>query len=425
MGLNFPAARRHEWQQLNECWQRAYAGQRQLVFVNGEPGVGKSSLVNAWQEQVSASTNVLCVRGHCLQHSGAEGDYFYLPILDVLGQLCRVPAAERVMALLARYAPNWLQQLSWLRGDTEPVLETSANPSLLELVTFIEALSKETPLVLMLEDLHWSDSATLDLLAFLARRDEPAQLAIVCTLQSCSENSGSTLHRFRQELLLHDCCQEITLNFYSPSNLADYLSQRCPGVEFEQDFCAALHSLTEGHPQFLDHIVDSLLAKNRRPAQNSAWEVSTLTHGIRLDLPITLQHALSDQREQLSALERRVLEAASVFELSFSAMELANLLDRQEFEIEEICENLVAHGLWLQRLDGRTEAGGYAQSYCFRRALYRRYIFAGLQPARKQRLQKHLVQDSNSTADYDVGIASILHNHVNPPVERLAHSTLG
>lgn len=422
-----PAARTHEWQQLNDYWQRACAGERQLVFIDGEPGVGKSALLTAWQEHLTDTENVLCVRGHCQQHFANDCEYRYLPILDVLGQLCRGPEQQRVIDLLERYAPNWLQQLPWLHQHTQPAAATGTEPSLLELVAFIEALSHETALLLVLEDVHWSDAATLDLLAFLAHRAEPAQLAIICTLSCCAENAATTLPRIRQELLLHGCCQEITLNFYTPSDLTGYLSQRCPELEFGQDFCTALYRLTEGHPQFVDYVVDTLLAEKILQRQDLVWDASMLTQALEAALPLALKHTLRSQQELLSARERRVLEAASVFEHTFLVSELATLMDQQELEIEEICENLVARSFWLHRLERDEHSrADYAQLYSFKRVLYRRYVFAGIQAARRQRLQNRLDNGRDSkTSACDLGVAGGWQYQLNLPATRLAYAAPG
>ena len=92
--------------------ERAWRGERQIAFITGEAGIGKTTLVNALVEHVVSLPRVHIVRGQCLQHYGhAEA---YLPVLDGLSQCCRGPDGTRVIDLLRQYAPAWLPQLGTL-----------------------------------------------------------------------------------------------------------------------------------------------------------------------------------------------------------------------------------------------------------------------------------------------------------------------
>ncbi|MCI0354571.1 MAG: AAA family ATPase, partial [Acidobacteria bacterium] len=163
--------------QLHHYLARAYQGDRQVVFVTGEAGIGKTALVEAWLTQVRAAPHLWVAHGQCVEHYGVGEAY--LPMLEALGRLCRTPARARVLPLLRHRAPLWLVQLPWLlsaaeRDELQRVLwGTTRERMLREMAEALEALTAEQPLVLVFEDLHWSDYATLDLLAVLARRQEP------------------------------------------------------------------------------------------------------------------------------------------------------------------------------------------------------------------------------------------------------------
>ena len=124
-------------------------------------------------------------RGQCVEHYGPSEAY--LPVLEALGQLCRQPGGTQVMPLLSRYAPTWLVQMPGLMSDTElEAVQRRAHGAtrermLRELAEAVEALTATTPLVLVLEDLQWSDYSTLDLLAVLAQRRGPARLMLLGT----------------------------------------------------------------------------------------------------------------------------------------------------------------------------------------------------------------------------------------------------
>src|SRR5262249_34594035 len=141
-------------------------------------------LVDAWLERVEPE-ELWSARGQCIDHYGAGEAY--LPVLEALGRLCRQPGPARLIELLRQYAPTWLVQLPWPLSPAErdalqrEVWGTTRERMLREMAEALEVFTAETPLVLILEDLHWSDTATLDLLASLARRREAARLLLIGT----------------------------------------------------------------------------------------------------------------------------------------------------------------------------------------------------------------------------------------------------
>ena len=118
-------------------------------------------------------------RGQCIDHYAREADP---PVLEALGRMCRESEGEHLVDLLAQHAPTWLVQMPALL--TTPDLEAlqrrtqgaTRERMLRELAEALEVITAERPLVLWLEDLHWSDVSTLDLLAFVGAttRTSPA-----------------------------------------------------------------------------------------------------------------------------------------------------------------------------------------------------------------------------------------------------------
>ena len=151
--------RRHEIAQLHQWYARAVGGERQFVVLSGELGIGKTTVVDLFLASLAPGARV--GRGQCVEHYG-EGEP-YLPLLEALGRLGHGPGGDRVVAVLQRYAPLWLVQLSGLVPESElervqrRVKGATAVRMLRELAEALEVLTTETPLVLVLEDLHWSD----------------------------------------------------------------------------------------------------------------------------------------------------------------------------------------------------------------------------------------------------------------------------
>jgi hypothetical protein len=181
-------ARAEELARLARAFDTARAGRRQIVFLTGEPGIGKTTLTEAFVTAVGGvSTDVCVARGQCLDQRGAGEAY--LPVLDALARLGRGPEAERIAAVLERHAPTWLLQLPSLASPDQIAtaerrsVGASRERMLREMVEALEVLAQEKTLILVLEDLHWSDPSTLDLIVWIAQRPEPTRLFVLGTLR--------------------------------------------------------------------------------------------------------------------------------------------------------------------------------------------------------------------------------------------------
>jgi len=230
------AGREAEIARLHAALDRATNGQRQLVFVTGEPGIGKTALVEAFLSRISGDRAIRIARGQCVEQYGAGEAY--LPVLEALGRLGRA-SGDRVVHVLRQFAPTWLMQLPSLLmdEDLEAVQRRAQGATrdrmLRELLDAFDALSADELLVLVLEDLHWSDSSTIDLLAGLARRREAARLLVLGTYRSA--DVAATLHPLgsvKQELSIHGQCEEMPLEFLSVPAVREFLSVRFPRHRF-------------------------------------------------------------------------------------------------------------------------------------------------------------------------------------------------
>jgi DNA-binding winged helix-turn-helix (wHTH) protein len=112
--------REGELARLHQRLERSLPGERQIVFVTGEPGIGKTALVEEFlrQEQVTNGESLWIGRGQCIKHYGAGEAY--LPLLDALGRLCRAPGGDRLLELLDKHAPAWLVQMPGLLNNSTP-----------------------------------------------------------------------------------------------------------------------------------------------------------------------------------------------------------------------------------------------------------------------------------------------------------------
>ena len=264
--------------ELDVRLERVRRGERQLVFLTGEAGIGKTTVLEAFMARVAAEPDVMIAHGACLEHYG--GAEAYLPVLEALGRLLREPGSDRTIRLLERYAPTWVVQLPWVeRGDGRETLRrdllgVTKERMLREMAEALEVLTAETPLVLVLEDLHWSDNSTLDLLRMLGRRAEPARLLVLGSYRPVDVIiAGHPLRAVTQELRVRRQGEELALAFLREADVATYLARRFGEHAFLPELAATVHRRTDGNPLFM--VGGGRRARHPRRALRGAGRVAT------------------------------------------------------------------------------------------------------------------------------------------------------
>jgi DNA-binding winged helix-turn-helix (wHTH) protein len=173
--------------ELENHFQTAVHGQRQLIFVSGEAGIGKTSLLQAFARKIGSNPGVHVAVGQCAEGFGGKEPYY--PILEAVGRLIRGPARTLVANALAQAAPTWMVQFPALmrtgdQGDLQRnILGATRERMVREFCEALEMMAQEVVLVLIFEDLHWIDNPSLDVLSTIARRSERARLVLVGTLR--------------------------------------------------------------------------------------------------------------------------------------------------------------------------------------------------------------------------------------------------
>ena len=249
---------------VQQWWTTVLQGQRQIGFIAGEAGIGKTALVETFVTQVAAADDVWIGHGQCMDRYGMGEAY--LPVLEALGRLCRGADGVEFRAFLQQHAPSWLVHLPALLapGDRERLESTARGVTparmLRELADAIEVLSAVRPLVLVLEDLHWSDRATLEWLAYVARRRDPARVLILGTYRPVDVIvQAHPLRPLLAEFRQHAQCAELVLDYLSEPAVATYLTQRFASIALPAGLPQHLHQRTSGNPLFLIALVDELV----------------------------------------------------------------------------------------------------------------------------------------------------------------------
>ena len=384
---------------LHQWFRGACHGQRHVVFVTGEAGIGKTTLVDAFLAQIAPQQPLGMGRGQCIDHYGAGEAY--LPLLEAFGQMGQAAHGTHVIEVLRQHAPSWLLQLPALWPTHElPMLQQRAlgatrERMLRELAEAVEILAQERPLVLVLEDLHWSDASTLDWLAYVARRRAPARLLVLGTYRPIDAVVRQhPIRAMTQELRVHGQCEELLLPYLSEAGVAAYLAQRFGEAVFSPALVRALHQRTNGNPMFLVTVVEEMVRQGRLRGPATGGE--RLVHhaaAVIVDIPESLRRLIDQQLEQLHPEERACLEVASVAGREFSAAAVAAGTDDRVEELEARYAALARRGQFVQACG--TEAwpdGTITARYGFTHDLYQQVAYQRLGAAQRIRLHRQLAR---------------------------------
>ncbi len=361
---------------LAAALERARTGERQLVFVTGEAGIGKSSLIDAFARG-RAGAEASVALGRCLGGVGQAGSIS--PLLEALGRVCRQRGAEAVEAL-QRHAPSWLLQLPGLSSSDDwerleaRTLGASRERMIEELAAGLEALSAARPLVLVLEDLHWADASTLSTLEALAQRPERARLLVVGSVRTGDpRGDDAPLRALIGELKAKGHCQELALAPLAPGEVTELVARHAGAVA--PAIAALVAARCGGNPLFALQLTALL---RERGADGTPHAV-----------PDGVRELIERQLEALDAEAVALLESASAAGSEFSVIEVAAATGVDPEQIEERCEQLARRQSFLRRagLDEWPD-GTAAERYAFVHALFREVLYTRLRSARRLRTHR-------------------------------------
>ncbi len=376
-------------QRLDQAWSGSKPRQRRIAWVSGEAGIGKTTLVDQW---IARGISGRVARGHCIEPFGAGEPY--LPLLEALAALCRDD--PETLPLMRRFAPTWLLHLPWLQepGEAEALRAASAGAGqdrmLRELCELIEQAARERPLLLVLEDLHWSDASTVRFIDYLARRRGEGNWMLVGTFRATELSATNhPLRHVRHELRAHGLCEEIALDLLSPVEVAELLRQSWPGAD-DAELATAVHAHTDGLPVFLAAVIDDL----RERTEGGIPDPQACMQALALRLPDSLGGIIGKQLDRLPPEQQAVLRAASIRGQTFTQFCAAAVLATNPVELLDRLSGLARSSPWIEELGIERQSDGRLRAtFRFRHALYQQAIHDGWNAADRADAHLRLAHD--------------------------------
>lgn len=401
----WPVGREAECAELLASFESVAVGRGQLVCVTGEPGIGKTTVVEEFLNQASGGfQSCRIARGRCSER--LEGTGAYLPLLEALEGLIRSPIQsdggqaeiqETIDQLMERTAPTWRGQISPRQVDGSGRLEKKAaslEQMKWELKAFFQEISLRQPVVLFLDDIHWSDISTIDLLAFLGSKFDQLRMLIVATYRP--SEMLLTRSPFVQVMLdfqSRGLCREIALRFFSRDEIERYLASKFPGHNFPQEFPAFIQEKTEGNPLFMVDLIRYLRDRKVIHQVGETWKLAEAIPDIGPELPESVRGMIQRKINQLDEADLRLLTAASVHSPGgghgFDSAVLSKVLEMDSGQVEERLAALDEVHAFV-RFVGEQELPDKTLTlrYRFVHGLYQNSLHASLKPTRRAALSE-------------------------------------
>jgi predicted ATPase len=376
--------RTKETRELQRAIDEVRTGRGLLLCVTGEAGIGKSTLVERFLDSLEGQPVIL--RGRCSERL-APGEP-HLPILEALETLLRGEVDSTIAKVLAQRAPSWYALVGSDIGPQPRGHGSSQERRKREIAAFLEELAWSSPVILWLDDLHWADPSTLDLVIYLTTRFEGQRLLIIGGYRPPELVLGQELfaHSLR-DLSARGRCRELSLEFLTQQDVDAYLALEFPGNGFPSELARLLYQRTEGNPLFLTDLVRHLKERGDISRAQGRWTVASPLAAVAGDFPNSVRNLIDGTIDRLDPTDRQILVAGSVQGVEFDSAVVAAALAIPAVDVEERLARLARVHNIVRAMSYRDTAVQPAnERYAFVHVLYHEALYASLVPSRRATL---------------------------------------
>jgi predicted ATPase len=276
-----------------------------------------------------------------------------------------------------------------------------------EIADALEVLTDEIPLILVLEDLHWCDYSTLDLISYIARGNYSSRLLLIGTYRPIEVIvTDHPLRDVKQELQLHKLCHELPLEYLSLEAVGEFLALKFPGHQFSPRLAAMIHRRTEGNPLFIVNVVDYLEDAQIIVQVDGTWKLRVDLDEVELGVPENIRNMIEKHIDRLTPEEQRILEGASVAGMECSAVAISAGLAEDIVRIEEVCDGLARrHHFLFPAYLAELPDGTITPRYRFIHALYLNVLYNRIGLTRRSQIHGRIGE--RGEAAYGESVAEI------------------
>ena len=381
---------------LNAALAEAEAGRGSLVCVAGEPGIGKTTLVESFLEGLpSRGESCLLARGNCSERlANTEA---YLPVIDVLASLLRADRQGSAARLMKIVAPTWYAQIgphpgaaSAASGDGTGGRSRAASQQamLREFVNFLQEASRIGTVILFFDDVHWADLATVDLLAHVGRRLQGLRVLVIATYRITEMLLGP--HPFwglKLELQGRGACTELCPPLLTLHDVSHFLELSFENHAFPDDFAKVIFARTEGSPLFMADLLRYLVERGAVVRSDDRWRIVGDLPDLTGDLPESVRGTIQRKLDRLEDMDRTLLAAAAVQGCEFDSLIVADACEINPAEGDDRLERLERiHRLVRMVRAHELPDGSLSIRFTFVHILHQETMYHDLLPTRRASL---------------------------------------
>jgi class 3 adenylate cyclase len=358
----------------------AKTGSGQTVVLGGEAGVGKSAFVRQAQDHATAEGFRVLVG---LTHQSDSG-LPYAPFISAVRSGFRGLDRDELGRVLQRSAPDLAQLFPELGrlGRAEATTGIERHRLAVAFQHLSRAFAREAPVLLVLEDLHWADEASLELLKHLARELRDARVTILATYRSDEMHRRHPLLRALAELQRERLLTDIVLKRLTPDETTELIratfAQTEASVRITDEFRDAIYARSEGNPFFTEELLKALVESGGVYFDGSGWHRKPIE---QLEIPGSIREAVRARVERLSEEARPTLAAAAAIGQRFEFEVLRQVRQSDEAVLESHLREFIEEQLVSEATGGRDE-------YAFRHALTREVVYDDLLVRERKRLHR-------------------------------------
>ncbi|HEX2240644.1 MAG TPA: AAA family ATPase [Actinomycetota bacterium] len=368
--------------QLVAAWKKSLTRERQVVLLAGEPGIGKTRLAAEVARQCRADGGTV-LYGRCDEETIVP----YQPFVEALTHFVAHAPAHRLRQLtrasgpqLKRLVPELAERLPQLPDPDGADPETERFRLFEATASFLAGVTAAAPTVLVLDDLHWADKPTLQLLQHVVRRLEDASLLIVGTYRDVDLDRKHPLADVLASMRRDHLYERISLGGLSRDEVTELLEQAAGHSMDERGeaLAEALYRETEGNPFFIEEVLRHLIETRRLYLKDGRW-VSDVADVSELGIPEGVREAIGRRLSRLAESVNEVLSHASTLGRGFEFPVVAQMVTVDEDELMTALESALKAQLIV-------ESPGHVPTYAFKHALVRQTLYDELSLPRKQKL---------------------------------------
>jgi TOMM system kinase/cyclase fusion protein len=400
--------REQELELLLDRWRRTRAGSGQCVLVTGEPGIGKSRLSRELQSRV-ASESCTVLEGRC---SADAKNHALYPLIELLGRHFDILDSSSSEAASARFGKR-LESLGLASSELLPLLaplfglplvaplvpldvspQKQKELTLQAILTLLFALSETAPALFILEDLHWADPSTLELLTLLVREVPSASLYTLLTARP----EFSPAFPVTGTLQLH-------LNRLEPAQVAALVASILKQKAAPPAMLQQVVERTDGVPLFVEELTRMMMDSGVLLERGDRYELArTLSNS---EIPGTLRALLTARLDRLGSRAKETAQLAAALGREFSAEVLFHASPQGASLTQQDIDALVASGLVFRRRRMKES------TYVFKHALIRDEAYESMTPAGRKRAHASIAAALESTfpAIVDARPELMAHHH--------------